>query len=78
MATSSLIDATTGMKMGFVILTLVLIGVSGAFYGLDVNDKYTQTGEYTTKGRALVWSSWSLLSVWLLWVMVLVARSRRS
>ena len=61
--------------MGFVILTLIVIGVSGAFYGLDSTEKYTATGEYTTKGRALVWSSWSLLSVWLLWVMVLVARS---
>ena len=73
-----LITATTGMKWGFIILTMVVIGVSGAFYGLDVQDKYNQNGEYTTKGRALVWSSWTLLSVWLLWVMVLVARSRSS
>ena len=73
---AAMIDEVTGMKIGFVILTLTLIGVSGAFYGLDSNDKYTDTGDFTTKGKALVWTSWCLLSIWLFWVMILVAKSR--
>ena len=72
----ALLDEVTGMKIGFVILTIILIAVSGAFYGLDNNEKYTDNGEFTTKGKALVWTSWCLLSIWLFWVMILVAKGK--
>lgn len=70
--------SSTGLKAGFVVLTIALIGISGAFYGLEPRDKHTEDGDFTTKGKALVWTSWTLLSVWLFFVMILIVRADRS
>ena len=64
------------LKTGFVMLTIAVVAISGAFYGLEPADKQAENGDYTTKGKALVWTSWVLLSVWLLWVMVLIAKAK--
>ena len=67
---------SVALKVGFVILTIALVAISGAFYGLEPKDKTDEHGDFTQKGKALVWTSWTLLSVWLLWVMILIAKAK--
>ena len=67
---------STALKVGFVVLTIALVAISGAFYGLEPKDKTDEHGDFTTKGKALVWTSWTLLSVWLIWVMILIAKAK--
>lgn len=63
---------TEVLKVLFGILTIAVVAISGAYYGLEPNEKFDEHGDYTTKGKALVWTSWVLLSIWILVVMGLV------
>ena len=67
---------SVALKVGFVMLTIAVVGISGAFYGLEPKDKTTADGDFTQKGKALVWTSWTLLSIWLIWVMILIAKAK--
>jgi hypothetical protein len=57
------------LKVLFGILTIAVVAISGAYYGLEPNEKFDEQGDYTTKGKALVWTSWVLLSIWILIIM---------